>query len=65
MFLKLKKKKANNKKIAIVNNQNYLYNQVKKNIEETWPYWKIKYANDYLMISKHSKKLKLHKETED
>jgi hypothetical protein len=56
---------VNNKKIVIVNNKNHLYNQVKKNIEETWPDWKIKYVNDYLMISKHSNKLKLHKETEE
>lgn len=55
----------NNKKIAVANNKTHLYNQVKKNIEETWPDWKIKYTNDYLMISKHSKKLKPHKETED
>ena len=54
-----------NKKIVIIGGQNNLYKTIKKNIEETWPDWKIKYANDYLMISKHSKKLKLHKETEE
>lgn len=54
-----------NKKIAIIGSQNNSYKTIKKNIEETWPDWKIKYTNDYLMISKNSKKLKLHKETEE
>ena len=50
------------KKIALVGGQSNLYERVKKSIEETWPDWKIKYANDYLMISKHSKKLEIGKE---
>ena len=49
----------NEKKIAIVGGQSNLYGRVKKSIEETWPDWKIKYVNDYLMISKHSKKLEI------
>ena len=47
------------KKIALIGGQSNLYKRVKKSIEETWPDWKIKYANDYLMISKHSKKLEI------
>lgn len=50
------------KKTALVGSQSNLYERVKKSIEETWPDWKIKYTNDYLMISKHSKKLEIGKE---
>ncbi len=50
------------KKIAIVGVKSDSYERIKKSIEETWPDWKIKYANDYLIISKHSKKLEIGKE---
>ena len=34
------------------------YERIRKNIEETWPDWKIQLANNELLISKHAKKLK-------
>lgn len=37
------------------------YDQIKKNIEESWPEWKIKLANDALITSKHAKKLQTRK----
>ena len=37
------------------------YDQIKKNVEESWPEWKIKLANDALMTSKHAKKLQTGK----
>lgn len=48
-----------NEKIALTSGQSNSYERIKKSIEETWPDWKIEYANDYLMISKHSKKLEI------
>ncbi len=51
-----------NEKIALIGGKSNSYERIKKSIEETWPDWKIKYANDYLMISKHSKKLEIGKE---
>lgn len=38
------------------------YERIRKNIEETWPDWKIQLVNDELLISKHAKKLKTKSE---
>ena len=35
-----------------------LYEAVKKSIEENWPDWKIQLANDEILTSKHSIKLR-------
>lgn len=40
------------------------YEQIKKSIEDTWPDWKIKLANEVLLVSKHCKKLRTRAERE-
>ena len=38
-------------------NYSQLYYKIRKEIETTWPQWKIDYCNNYLLTSAHARKL--------
>ena len=43
--------------------EDYMYKKIRKNIEETWPNWKIEAANDYTE-SVHGQKLRIGMQNE-